>query len=183
MAKITLNGAEVEAEAGRRLVEVIKEQGIRITNLCYIDGLEPYAGCRTCLVDIEGARPTSIQLSCTAQIAEGMVVRTDTAEVKLARQGVMSLIMANHPDRCLTCHRRVHCQPGEICLRDDIVTHRCLTCSKNYRCELQTSTEIIDMGEYEEPWVGEVRSPGTSLGSTGVSTIGQIGAPVTRSKT
>ena len=158
MAKITLNGAEVEAEAGRRLVEVIKEHGVRITNLCYIDGLEPYAGCRTCLVDIEGARPTNIQLSCTAQIAEGMVVRTDTPEVKRARQGVMSLIMANHPDRCLTCHRRVHCQPGEICLRDDIVTHRCLTCSKNYRCELQTSTEIIDMGEYEEPWVGEVRS-------------------------
>jgi predicted molibdopterin-dependent oxidoreductase YjgC len=66
--------------------------------------------------------------------------------------------MANHPDRCLTCHRRVHCQPGEICLRDDVVTHRCLTCSKNYRCELQTSTELIDMGEFEEPWVGEPRS-------------------------
>ncbi|MGE0135998.1 MAG: molybdopterin-dependent oxidoreductase [Dehalococcoidia bacterium] len=158
MARITINGTEVEAEAGRRLVEVIKEQGIRITNLCYIDGLEPYAGCRTCLVDIEGGRPTSIQLSCTAQVAEGMVVKTDTPEVKRARQGVMSLIMANHPDRCLTCHRRVHCQPGEICLRDDVVTHRCLTCSKNYRCELQTSTEMIDMGEYEEPWVGEVRS-------------------------
>ena len=158
MAKITINDVEVEAEAGRRLVEVIKEQGIRITNLCYIDGLEPYAGCRTCLVDIAGGRPTSMQLSCTAQVAEGMVVQTDTPEVKRARQGVMSLIMANHPDRCLTCHRRVHCQPGEICLRDDVVTHRCLTCSKNYRCELQTSTEMIDMGEYDEPWVGEERS-------------------------
>ena len=154
---ITINGVAVEAQDGRRLVEVIKEQGVRITNLCYIDGLDPYAGCRTCLVEIEGARPTPIQLSCTAQVAQGMVVRTDTPEVKRARQGVMSLIMANHPDRCLTCHRRVHCQPGEICLRDDVVTHRCLTCSKNYRCELQTSTELIDMGEFEEPWVGEER--------------------------
>ena len=158
VAKITINDVEVEAEAGRRLVEVIKEQGIRITNLCYIDGLEPYAGCRTCIVDIAGARPTSLQLSCTAQVAEGMVVQTDTPDTKRARQGVMSLIMANHPDRCLTCHRRVHCQPGEICLRDDVVTHRCLTCSKNYRCELQTSTEMIDMGEFDEPWVGEERS-------------------------
>ncbi len=158
MAKITINGIAVEAEPGRRLVEVIKEQGIRITNLCYIDGLEPYAGCRTCMVEIEGARPTPMQLACTAQVAEGMVIQTDTPAVKAARQGVMSLIMANHPDRCLTCHRRVHCQPGEICLRDDVVTHRCLSCSKNYRCELQTSTELIDMGEYEEPWVGEERS-------------------------
>jgi predicted molibdopterin-dependent oxidoreductase YjgC len=158
VVKLTINDVEVDAAPGARLLEVIKEQGVRITNLCYIDGLEPYAGCRTCLVDIAGARPTTLQLSCTAVVAEGMVVQTDTPEVKRARQGVMSLIMANHPDRCLTCHRRVHCQPGEVCLRDDVVTHRCLTCSKNYRCELQTSTELIDMGEFEEPWVGEPRS-------------------------
>ncbi len=158
MAKLTINGVEVEAEAGRRLVEVIKEQGIAITNLCYIDGLDPYAGCRTCLVHIEGGRPTPIQLSCIAQVAEGMVVTTDTPQIKQARQSVISLIDANHPDRCLTCHRRVHCMPGDICLRDDVVTHRCLTCSKNYRCELQTANELMDMGEFEEPWVGEARS-------------------------
>ena len=90
MAKITINGIAVEAEPGRRLVEVIKEQGIRITNLCYIDGLEPYAGCRTCLVEIEGGRPTPMQLACTAQVAEGMVIQTDTPAVKLARQGVIT---------------------------------------------------------------------------------------------
>ena len=158
MVTITLNDAELEVEDGRQLVEVIKEQGVSITNLCYMDGLEPYAGCRTCIVEIEGARPTPLVLSCTAVVADGMVVNTEKPEVKRARQQLMSLIMANHPDRCLTCHRRVHCQPGEICLRDDVITHRCLTCSKNYRCELQTSTELIDMGEYDEPWVGEGRS-------------------------
>ena len=158
MVTLTLNGTAIEVEGGRPLVEVIKEQGVRITNLCYIDGLEPYAGCRTCIVEIEGGRPGPLQLSCTATVADGMVVNTEKPEVKRARQQVMSLIMANHPDRCLTCHRRVHCQPGEICLRDDVVTHRCLTCSKNYRCELQTSTELIDMGEFDEPWVGEARS-------------------------
>jgi NADH dehydrogenase/NADH:ubiquinone oxidoreductase subunit G len=73
VATITINGVEVEAEPGRRLVEVIKEQGVAITNLCYIDGLEPYAGCRTCLVEVEGGRPTPMQLSCIAQAAEGMV--------------------------------------------------------------------------------------------------------------
>ncbi|MCK9487013.1 MAG: molybdopterin-dependent oxidoreductase [Dehalococcoidia bacterium] len=158
MVQITINDHTVEAEPGRRLVEVIKEQGITITNLCYIDGLEPYAGCRTCIVEIEGARPTPLQLSCVAQVTEGMVVRTHTEEAKRTRQSVMSIIMANHPDRCLSCHRRVHCMPGDICLRDDVVTHRCLTCSKNYRCELQTSCENLDQGEFEEPWVGEARS-------------------------
>ena len=158
MVEITINGRTVDAEPGRRLVEVIKDQGIAITNLCYIDGLEPYAGCRTCIVEIEGGRPTNLQLSCVAQVAEGMVVTTDTEATERTRQSVMSMILANHPDRCLTCHRRVHCMPGDICLRDDVVTHRCLTCSKNYRCELQTSCEIVDQGDFDEPWVGEARS-------------------------
>lgn len=155
---ITLNGKSIEVDEGLPLVEVIKDQGITITNLCYIDGLEPYAGCRTCIVEIEEARPTEIQLACTSKTADGMIIRTETEAVKHTRQGVMSMILANHPDRCLTCHRRVHCMPGDICLRDDVVTHRCLTCSKNYRCELQTSCEIVDMGEFAEPWVGESRS-------------------------
>ena len=83
---ITINGVAVQAEPGRRLVEVIKEHGIAITNVCYIDGLGPYAGCRTCLVEIEGARPTPMQLSCTAQIADGMTVSTETDQIQQARQ-------------------------------------------------------------------------------------------------
>jgi formate dehydrogenase major subunit len=150
-----LDGREVEAAAGAPLVEVIKQNGVWISNLCYIDGLPPYAGCRTCLVEIEGAR--GLQLSCTARVAEGMVVRTDTAAVKDARQAVLSIINANHSDRCLTCHRRVKCMPGDICLRDDTVSHRCLTCAKNYRCELQTTNEMLQMANYE-PWLGEERT-------------------------
>ncbi|HXH23585.1 MAG TPA: molybdopterin-dependent oxidoreductase [Dehalococcoidia bacterium] len=155
MVKFSLNGVEVEAPAGAPLVEVIKQNGIWISNLCYIDGLPPYAGCRTCLVEIEGAR--GLQLACTSRVAENMVVRTDTGQVKDARQAVLSIINANHSDRCLTCHRRVHCMPGDICLRDDNVTHRCLTCAKNYRCELQNTNELLEMANYE-PWVGEERT-------------------------
>jgi len=155
VAKLTLNGVEVDVQDGAPLVEVIKQQGIFISNLCYIDGLPPYAGCRTCLVEIEGAR--GLQLSCTTRVTDGMVVNTNTAQVLDARQAVLSIINANHSDRCLTCHRRVHCMPGDICLRDDTVTHRCLTCAKNYRCELQTTNEMLRMANYE-PWLGEERT-------------------------
>lgn len=157
MAKLTLNGVEVEVEAGAPLVEVIKQHGVWISNLCYIDGLAPYAGCRSCLVEVEGAR--GLQLSCTARVADGMVVNTEKQPIKEARQQVLAIINANHSDRCLTCHRRVKCMPGDICLRDDVVTHRCVTCSKNYRCELQTTNELLDMGfENVEPWVLEDRT-------------------------
>ncbi len=155
MARLTIDGREVEAPEGAPLVEVIKDAGVYISNLCYVDGLPPYAGCRTCLVEIEGVR--GLQLSCTAKVADGMVVRTTTPEVKSARQAVLSLILSYHSDRCLTCHRVVKCKPGDTCLRDDTVTHRCLTCSKNYRCELQTTCEMLEMAGYE-PWDGEERT-------------------------
>ncbi len=155
MATLTIDGREIQAPDGAPLVEVIKNAGIYISNLCYVDGLPPYAGCRTCLVEIEGAR--GLQLSCTAKAAEGLVVRTDTSEVKEARQAVLSLILSYHSDRCLTCHRVVKCKPGDTCLRDNVVTHRCVTCSKNYRCELQTTCEMLEMAGYE-PWEGEDRT-------------------------
>ncbi|MGB6838468.1 MAG: molybdopterin-dependent oxidoreductase [Dehalococcoidia bacterium] len=155
MAKLTINRREIEAPEGAPLVEVIKQNGFYISDLCYIDGLPPYAGCRTCLVEIEGA--PGLQLACTTQVRDGMVVRTDTPEVREARQAVLSIINANHSDRCLTCHRRVRCMPGDICLRDDVVTHRCVTCAKNYRCELQTTNELLKMESYE-PWEGEERT-------------------------
>lgn len=155
MARITIDGRTIDAPEGAPLVEIIKQNGIWVSNLCYVDGLPPYAGCRTCLVEIEGAR--GLQLACTAKVQEGMEVRTNTEEVLEARKAVLSLINANHPDRCLTCHRRVKCMPGDICLRDDVVTHRCVTCSKNYRCELQHTNELLRMANYE-PWAGEARS-------------------------
>lgn len=155
MAKITIDDIELEAADGAPVLEVCRQNGIYVSSLCYIDGLPPYAGCRMCLVEIEGAR--GLQLACNSRVTDGMVVRTRTTELKDTRRSVLSLILSNHSDRCLTCHRTEHCRPGDICLRDDVVTHRCITCSKNYRCELQTTCELVGMAEYE-PWYTEERS-------------------------
>ena len=108
MVQIIINGQQFDVEAGRPLVEVIKELGFYISNLCYIDGLEPYAGCRTCAIEVEGMR--GLPLACTTRAAEGMEIRTDTDAVVEMRQQVMSIILANHSDRCLTCHRVEHCR-------------------------------------------------------------------------
>ena len=157
MARITINNQPFDVAEGRPLVEVIKEQGFYISNLCYIDGLPPYAGCRTCVVEIEGAR--GLPLACSTPVADGMAIRTDTPAVLTMRQEVMAIILANHSDRCLTCHRTEHCKTGEICLRDNTVTHRCVTCSKNYRCELQTASDMAEIGDANiEPYLDEART-------------------------
>ena len=157
MVTISVNGQQFDVEAGRPLVEVVKELGFYLSNLCYIDGLPPYAGCRTCVVEIEGMR--GLPLACTTLVQDGMAVRTETEAVVEMRQQVMALILANHSDRCLTCHRVKHCRTGDLCLRDNVVTHRCVTCSKNYRCELQTASDVADVGRANiEPYLDEVRS-------------------------
>ena len=81
---------------------------------------------RTCVVEVEGMRGQV--LACSTQVREGMVVRTDSPATLEMRQEVMAFILANHSDRCLTCHRVEHCRTGDICLRDNVVTHRCVTC-------------------------------------------------------
>ncbi|MGQ9571824.1 MAG: molybdopterin-dependent oxidoreductase [Dehalococcoidia bacterium] len=155
MVTIIVDDNPVEAPEGAPLLEVLRKAGIYIPSLCYLEKLPPYAGCRLCLVEIEGAR--GLQLSCTCRISDGMIVRTATPQVLEARRAVLSLILANHPDRCLTCHRIVKCRPGDICLRDNLVSHRCVTCSKDYRCDLQTACHILDMAGYE-PWLDEART-------------------------
>jgi len=155
VATIIVDGNPLEALEGAPLLEVLRHAGVYIPSLCYLEGLPPYAGCRMCLVEIEGAR--GFQLSCTSKVADGMEVRTNTRELAETRKAVLSIILANHSDRCLTCHRVVKCKPGDTCLRDNVVTHRCLTCSRNYRCELQTTCELVGMAGFE-PWVGEARS-------------------------
>src|SRR6185503_6917700 len=93
MAKLNLNGSEIEVPDGSQLVEVIKNTGEFISNLCYVDGLVPYAGCRTCVVEIDGMR--GFQLACTTKVTgDKMVVRTRTPELYSTRQAVLSLILS-----------------------------------------------------------------------------------------
>ena len=49
-------------------------------------------------------------LACSTPVREGMVVRTDSPATLEMRQEVMAFILANHSDRCLTCHRVEHCR-------------------------------------------------------------------------
>ncbi len=140
---IRANGREIVCAKGARLLDVLLQNGIHVPHLCYFERLSPYAGCRTCVVEIEGVRGTPV--SCTATVTDGMVVTTESPAIDAIRHGVMEYILCDHPGRCFDCHRLEHCGPGLICLRDEIVTERCLTCAKNRFCELQEVSEHINM--------------------------------------
>ena len=153
---IRIDGQQYEVEKGIPLVLAAERAGIRVPHLCFNEGLSVFAGCRLCVVEIEGAR--GFPTSCTTLTADGQVVWTKTPGVLEMQRGVMSLVLADHPDRCLSCQRQEHCGIDGICLRDAVVTYRCLTCAKNKRCEFQSTSEELEMHKYPMRYYQESHS-------------------------
>lgn len=141
MIKLVIDGREIEVEKGKTVLEAAEKAGSYIPTLCAHPDLEPYGGCRLCIVKIEKTK--GFPISCTLPAAEGMVVTTDSPELKKLRQGVLELILSEHPSECLICDRRERCKPDDICLRSVAVTDRCVLCPANGKCELQDVVDYI----------------------------------------
>jgi len=94
------------------ILEVARQQGIRIPTLCYYEGLLPFGGCRLCVVEVDGSRP--LVASCYTPITQNMVVKTNTPRVIEARQMVMELMLASHGGNCLVCDRANVCELRSI---------------------------------------------------------------------
>ncbi|MBI4330401.1 MAG: molybdopterin-dependent oxidoreductase, partial [Chloroflexi bacterium] len=109
MNSITLqiDGKEVKTAPGATVLKAAQDAGIYIPTLCHDKDLEPYGGCRLCVVEIDGVRgqPTS----CTTPAANGMVVRTSTPAVEKIRRTATELIMSDHPADCLICVKNQKC--------------------------------------------------------------------------
>ena len=109
--KLNINGQNIAARPGMTVLEVAQEAGIYIPTLCSDPDLEPYGGCRLCVVEIEKMR--GLPTACTTLATDGMVVRTETAAVSQARRTVIDLLIADHPMDCLTCVKNQRCQLQE----------------------------------------------------------------------
>lgn len=148
--KLTIDGKEVEVEKGATVLHAAQKAGVYIPTLCYHPDLQPYGGCRLCIVEIENMR--GLPTSCTTPAAEGMKVTTGSAQLQELRRSFLELILTEHPHACLTCERRERCGPNDICLRTVAVNERCVTCPKNRHCELQNLVDYIGIDEVTLPY-------------------------------
>ena len=112
MPKVTINDMEIEVEQGTSILQAAEQLGIEIPRFCYHDKLSVPANCRMCLVEVEGGPPKPMA-SCAMACGDGMVVKTDSPMVKKAREGVMEMLLINHPLDCPICD-----QGGECDLQD-----------------------------------------------------------------
>jgi NADH-quinone oxidoreductase subunit G len=116
MPRITVDGTEIEVAEGRTLLQALDDagllmNGIDVPHYCWHPKLSIDGSCRLCQVEVEGQ--PKLQIACNTPVQDGMVVRTTTPRVQKAREGVMELLLVNHPLDCPICD-----QAGECKLQD-----------------------------------------------------------------
>ncbi|WP_419897995.1 NADH-quinone oxidoreductase subunit NuoG [Roseomonas sp. USHLN139] len=116
MAKVTVDGIEIEVPNGATVLQACEAAGKEIPRFCYHERLSVAGNCRMCLVEVEKApKPVA---SCAYPVADGMKVFTDSAMVRNARRNVMEFLLINHPLDCPICD-----QGGECDLQDQATAY------------------------------------------------------------
>jgi NADH-quinone oxidoreductase subunit G len=115
---ITINGRTVAARKGELIIAAADRVDEYIPRFCYHPRMSSVGMCRQCLVEVEGPRGPMMVVSCMTPVADGQVVRTDTPQVKRAHEGMIELLLANHPLDCPVCDKG-----GECPLQDQAFSH------------------------------------------------------------
>jgi formate dehydrogenase major subunit len=101
MISLTIDGKKVEVPEGTTVLRAAQAAGIEIPTLCDHAHLSPIGACRLCIVEVEGARVP--QPSCTLPVSNGMVVRTDTPQLRESRKFILTLLFSERNHFCMYC--------------------------------------------------------------------------------
>ena len=128
---ITINGKELIGRTDQTILELAAENGIDIPNLCHDPRLVPTGSCRLCLVEVAGRKgPVT---ACTSKIEPGMVVQTETDEIRSIRKTILELLFYEHRGVCTTCNENGDCT------------------FQQYAYEYQISDEVFTNAETSRP--------------------------------
>jgi len=99
MVRLTIDGHEITVEEGTTVLGAAGRLGIRIPTLCHVEDFAPAASCFLCAVEVEGR--ANLSPSCALPAAEGMVVRTQSEEVRESRKMALELLLSDHVGDCI----------------------------------------------------------------------------------
>ncbi len=106
--KIKVDGKEIFAEDWMTIMQALEANDIEIPHFCYHPALKVVATCRLCVVKIEGV--PKLQTACSTKVSDGMVIWTDTDEVRRARADALEFLLINHPLDCPQCEKAGECK-------------------------------------------------------------------------
>ena len=119
---LKINEREVQVPQGTLVIEATRRLGTEVPSFCYYPGLSLQAACRMCLVEVE--KMPKLQTACTLVASEGMVVRTDSDQVRAARKMMLEFLLTNHPLDCPVCDKGGECELQDMVFRYGADTSR-----------------------------------------------------------
>lgn len=111
-ATITVNNKEIQATTDETILMALRRHGITIPTICEMEGFTPTGACRMCVVSIKGEK--NLKTACSTLVRDGMQVDTHSPSVIKARKKITELLLADHPDDCLYCHRNNNCELQQL---------------------------------------------------------------------
>lgn len=109
---ISINGQKIEAQPGQTVLQVAHEHDLDIPTLCYHKDLSPTGNCRMCVVEVKGGR--FLQAACVTPVWEGMDIQTHSEKVVKDRKLTLEMMLANHPQDCITCDVSGECELQDL---------------------------------------------------------------------
>jgi formate dehydrogenase alpha subunit len=146
---INIDNQIFEAQKGLTILQAAEKKNIYIPSLCAHRDLTPFGGCRMCIVEVEGMR--GFPTACTTPVEDGMVIRTNTAQVQKERLEILQLILSEHTSSCLICEEKDECKKYMPTIRKAGVTTGCRYCTNDGQCELQDVVEKMGVKEISYP--------------------------------
>ena len=137
---LTVDGKKVTAPAGTLLIEACKTAGIEVPSFCYYPNLSLQGACRMCLVKIE--KMPKLQTACTTVISEGMIVTSDSDEIKQARKSMLEMLLGNHPLDCPVCDAGGECELQDMTFSYGAAESKFME-AKNHKEEQQWSPVVF----------------------------------------
>jgi len=95
---LEIDGKEVKTTEGMTVLAVAQGAGISIPTLCHHEKLEPFGGCRLCIVEAEVRGWTKLVVSCVYPVEEKLIVRTRSEKIDRIRKTILELLLAHAPD-------------------------------------------------------------------------------------
>jgi [NiFe] hydrogenase diaphorase moiety small subunit len=109
----TIDGRKIEAHPGQSILAAAEEAGVYVPRLCWMKGLTPAGSCRVCTVRVNG-RPQS---ACTQPVAPGMIVESDTDELRSLRRNIIDMLFVEGNHFCMFCEKSGNCELQALAYR------------------------------------------------------------------
>ena len=149
---LTIDGVDVSVPKGTLVIRAAEKLGIQIPRFCDHPLLDPVGACRQCLVDVSTKGPDGSlrpmpkpQASCTLEVSDGMEVKTQQTSpvADKAQQGVMELLLINHPLDCPVCDKGGECPLQNQAMSNGRARSRFEDIKRTYPKPINISSQVL----------------------------------------